>query len=105
MNNSDTNNAEIIAGSNPGEFIICGELNFVTANNLLQRGNEIINKLSDIHFNFAKVSQSSSVGLALLAAWSKNARQAGKQFTASNLPTRLLSAAKVSNLDTILPIR
>lgn len=96
--------AEIIAGSKPGEFFVSGELNLNTANNLLLRGQDIIKTLPSIHFNFAKVAQSSSVGLALLVAWCRIAKRLGKNITMSNLPDQLLSAAKVSNLDTILPI-
>lgn len=98
-------NVEIKPGKNESENIICGDLTFSTASDLLARGRSLIaNNSSAIHFNLSQVSHSSSIGLAVLIAWCRAARQMGKSITFSHLPTNLLSAAKVSNLDSVLPL-
>lgn len=97
-------NVEIKPGKNNQENIICGELTFSTATDLLSRGKSIIVNNSAIHFNLSQVSHCSSVALAVLIAWCREARQLGKSISFSHLPENLLSAAKVSNLDSVLPL-
>lgn len=98
------NNVEIKPGKNENDNIICGDLTFSTASNLLSRGKVLIAKNSSIHFDLSEVTHSSSIGLAVLIAWCRTARQMGKSISFSHLPANLLSAAKVSNLESVLPI-
>ncbi len=95
---------EIKPGKNNQENIICGDLTFSTASDLLSRGKSIIANNSAIHFNLSQVSRCSSVALAVLIAWCREARQLSKSISFSHLPANLLSAAKVSNLDSVLPL-
>lgn len=97
-------NIEIKPGSSENEQIICGDLIFSTANDLLNRGKNLIANSKSIHFNLSQVTHSSSIGLAVLIAWCRTAKQLHKKISFSHLPANLLSAAKVSNLDSVLPI-
>lgn len=98
------NNIEFKSGKSENEKIICGDLIFSTANDLLVRGKNLIASSPSIHFNLSQVTHSSSIGLAVLIAWCRTAKQLHKKISFSHLPANLLSAAKVSNLDKILPI-
>jgi phospholipid transport system transporter-binding protein len=97
-------NVEIKPGKNDRENMVCGELTFSTAANLLAHGKSLIVNHTSIHFNLSQVTHCSSVGLAVLIAWCRIARQLGKSISFSHLPTNLLSAAQVSNLDSVLPL-
>ena len=96
--------ATIKPGANAQDYLISGELNFTTAIDLCTRGEQLITENAALNFDFSQVTQSSSVGLALLIAWARKAKQLGKTVTFSHLPKDLLAAAKVSNLDFILPL-
>ena len=100
----DAGSATIKPGANANDFLISGELNFTTAIALCTRGQQLIAENTALNFDFSQVNQSSSVGLALLIAWARKAKQLGKTVSFSHLPKELLAAAKVSNLDTILPL-
>lgn len=97
-------NVEIKPGKNNQENIICGDLTFSTASALLARGKAIIVNNAITYFNLSQVSHCSSVALAVLIAWCREARRLGKSISFSHLPANLLSAAKVSNLDSVLPL-
>ncbi len=95
---------EIKPGKNENEQIICGDLTFFTANDLLNHGKNLIANNNAIHFNLSQINQSSSIGLAVLIAWCRAAKKLNKKISFSHLPAKLLSAAKVSNLDSVLPL-
>ena len=93
-----------ITSTSPTEFDISGMIDFENVTELLQKACEIINLASqEIKFNFAKISQSNSAGLALLTGMLRHAQAKQKHILFLQLPAKLLAAAKISDLDTILP--
>jgi len=99
-----TNNKPEITSISPTEFDISGVIDFENVTELLQKACEIIDQAKqEIKFNFAKISQSNSAGLALLTGMLRHAQEKQKHILFLQLPAKLLAAAKISDLDTILP--
>jgi ABC-type transporter Mla MlaB component len=90
------------------EFFIKGTLDFESVPVLLKQACEMIDqsqtpKQTDIIFNFSGLSQSNSAGLALLTSLLRHANERHKNIRFLHLPDNLWAAAKVSDLDKILP--
>lgn len=97
-------NKPTITAKSPDEFTLAGIIDFDNVTALLQEACEIMDKSTqDIKFNFADISQSNSAGLALLTALLRHANETKKNILFLNLPAKLLAAAKISDLDAILP--
>ncbi|MGB6977371.1 MAG: STAS domain-containing protein [Gammaproteobacteria bacterium] len=87
------------------EYVVSGELNFATVPRLRNIGNQLLLQQNTIIFNFQGVSRSDSSALALLTTWTRQARRNGKKILFTHLPSQLLDIAKLSGLDSILPIQ
>lgn len=100
-------NADIRPGDRDGELLLSGVLDFHTGAALRSAGQQLINGASsnDLVINCQAVEQSTSVGLALLLAYTRDAAKAGKRLHFCKLPKEMLQIAKVSELTDILPIQ
>ncbi|HEV2613287.1 MAG TPA: STAS domain-containing protein [Gammaproteobacteria bacterium] len=97
-------NKPTITSKSPTEFHISGILDFDNVSSVLQEASEIITRsTAEVKFDFAGISQSNSAGLALLTALLRHAHETHKNILFLNLPAKLLAAAKISDLDSILP--
>lgn len=97
-------NKPTITSKSPTEFHLSGILDFDNVSGVLQEASEIINRsTAEVKFDFSGISQSNSAGLALLTALLRHAHETNKNILFLHLPAKLLAAAKISDLDTILP--
>jgi anti-anti-sigma factor len=97
-------NKPVVTSKSSTEFHISGIIDFDNVAELTQQTCEIIDKATqEIKFNFAEISQSNSAGLALLTALLRHANEKQKHILFLHLPAKLLAAAKISDLDAILP--
>ncbi|WP_236207773.1 STAS domain-containing protein [Pseudomonas tohonis] len=89
-----------------GELKLSGVLDFRSGPELRETGARLIREhgLSDLVLDCSGVEKSSSVGLSLLLAFMRDARQAGKTLTIRALPEDMLQIAGVSGLDELLPL-
>ncbi len=93
-----------ITSVSPTEFKLAGNIDFDNVENILQQGCEILSKATaQIKFNFGEIEQSNSAGLALLTGLLRFANEHKKNILFLQLPAKVLAAAKVCDLDAILP--
>jgi ABC-type transporter Mla MlaB component len=91
-------------GKNENEFNISGILDFNNVSLILKQACQIIDNASqEIIFNFSELRQSNSAGLSLLTSLLRHAEQVKKNIQFLHLPGKLWEAAKISNLDEVLP--
>ena len=83
-----------------GIFYLTGSLNFKTANALCEQGISAIiaNPESSLLFDLAGVIYSDSAGLALLLEWTRLAARLKRQIMFKNLPSQMISMAKLCEL-------
>lgn len=60
---------------------------------------------SALNVDLAGVSRSDSTGLALLLDWMRRAQQARQDITFHNMPEQMLSIARASGLEQLLPLQ
>lgn len=65
---------------------------------LLQEGRELFKHEERVRLDFSGVEGINSSGLALIIEWMKDARRESRQLEISNLPSELLSLARICNL-------
>ena len=84
---------------------IQGALTLDTAQEKLRQGQAWIENLrTDGKIDLSEVTQCDSAGMALLIAWARFAKQQDRKIQFVHLPSQLLTIARLSNLDTVLPI-
>jgi len=85
------------------EILIEGNLDFENVVDALNTSYPYIDAATNkLVFNFSNLQQSNSAGLALMTNLLRYANKKHKSIYLSNIPEKLLSAAKISNLDEIL---
>lgn len=87
-----------------GVLSLVGVLDYRSGPALREQGRKLLSGCVQVSvlLDCAGVSKSSSVGLALLLAFMRDAKGAGKQLTLRNLPEDLREIAKVSGLGDLL---
>lgn len=96
--------ATIQATADEHIYMVSGSLDFESIIPLLNQIDMLINKaINNITFNFSQITQSNSAGLAFLTALLRKAKAKHKTIQFLHLPTSLLAAAKISDLDKIIP--
>lgn len=87
-----------------GVLHLSGVIDYSTGPLLRQQGQALIHDVADqiLQINCAKVERSSSVGLALLLAYMRDAQQAGKTVELLQLPEDMRKIAKVCELTEML---
>ncbi len=88
----------------PGELQLVGVLDYRSGPALRKQGSALIksSELSTVVLDCAGVEKSSSVGLALLLAFMRDARDAGKSVTVRAMPEDMRKIAQVSELTELL---
>ena len=105
MEKSMKNNPTITPTS-PTEFHVSGIIDFDNVTGVVQDACHLLDQSpssTEIKFDFSGISQSNSAGLALLTALLRHAQETQKNILFLKLPAKLLAAAKISDLDAILP--
>ena len=85
--------------------VLSGELNMETVPGLLDRMPVSLDKPGiELSIDLKGVTRSDSAGLALLVEWMQHAQQRQCHLRFAHLPQQLLDIARVSGLDSILPL-
>ncbi len=87
-----------------GRFRVEGQLNFATAAKALETSRGLFAEERTIRMDLSGVTATDSAGLALLVEWVIRARQGKCQLTYSHVPQQILAIARISDVDTMLPI-
>lgn len=90
--------------SRPGCFLVSGELVFATVPELLEQGRHLLATGDAIELDFNGVAKADSAGLALMVEWMRAAQRRRVDIVFRNIPEQILTMARVSGVDTILPL-
>ena len=90
-----------------GVLSLVGVLDYRSGPALREQGRKLISGCAQasLLLDCAGVSKSSSVGLALVLAFMRDARGVGKQLALRNLPEDMREIAQVSGLGDLLPLQ
>jgi phospholipid transport system transporter-binding protein len=90
----------------PGELKLVGVLDYRTGPHLRKQGAALIKSgdLRELVLDCSAVEKSSSVGLALVLAFMRDAEEAGKSIKVRSLPEDMRKIAQVSGLSELLDI-
>lgn len=90
----------------PGELKLVGVLDYLSGPQLRKQGAALIRSgnVPDLILDCSGVEKSSSVGLALVLAFMRDAREAGKSIQVRSLPEDMRKIAQVSGLNELLDI-
>ncbi|SDK87459.1 STAS domain-containing protein [Pseudomonas indica] len=96
--------ASVSLGAN-GELRLAGVLDYSTGPALRAEGQALVRRSesSEVVLDCSAVEKSSSVGLALLLAFMRDAKAAGKNARLRGLPADMRQIAQVSELLELLP--
>ncbi len=88
-----------------GCYVLSGSLSFATVPHIYTQGGMLFgNNDRTLTLDLRGVAHTDSAGLALLMEWMRTAQQQGKQIHFKNIPAQMLSIARLSGLDKILPL-
>jgi phospholipid transport system transporter-binding protein len=90
----------------PGQLQLAGVLDYSTGPLLREQGARLIaaSRMTRLALDCSAVEKSSSVGLALLLAFTRDAHKAGRELSISALPEDMRQIAQVSGLLDVLPL-
>lgn len=86
-----------------GRCELQGELSFATVPGLLAQHDDLFAEQPSVTIDLHNVERSDSAGVALLVEWMNQAWQQQRELRFLNIPEQMLSIARVSGLDHILP--
>lgn len=88
-----------------GRFRVVGDLDYETVNLLLEADDDLFEQnQANIEIDLGGIERSTSVGLALMLEWLRQARARNTVIRFSHAPSQLLGLAKVSQLEDILQL-
>lgn len=88
-----------------GRFRIVGELDYETVDRLLDVDDSLFaDNPREIEIDLSGVSHTTSVGLALMLEWLRQARSRNIDIRFSQVPAQILGIARLSQLEGILQI-
>jgi len=88
-----------------GRFRIVGELDYETVDRLLDADDSLFaDNPREIEIDLSGVSHTTSVGLALMLEWLRQARAKNIDIRFSEVPAQILGIARLSQLEDILQI-
>jgi phospholipid transport system transporter-binding protein len=86
-----------------GRFRVAGDLNYETVKNLLEEDSRLFaGPAKAIEVDLSGVGRTTSVGLALMLEWLRQANSRGVTISFSHVPAQILGIAKLSQLESIL---
>ncbi|WP_044872083.1 STAS domain-containing protein [Pseudomonas sp. LFM046] len=90
----------------PGELRLVGVLDYSTGPQLREQGSKLIRASNgaSLLVDCSAVEKTSSVGLALLLAFMRDAEAAGKAVKLRGLPNDMRQIAEVSGMTELLPL-
>jgi phospholipid transport system transporter-binding protein len=91
-------------GEDHSYFAIEGPLTFSTVVKLWEQSLVLLKNEPRVTIDLKAVTRSDSAGLALLTAWTREARISNHPLYFVDVPTQLWAMAKVSGLEAILPM-
>ena len=96
-----------IAEVGSGTLRLSGVLDFRSGPQLRVTGKKLIgeSQAQELLLDCSAVEKSSSVGVALLLAFMRDAAAAGKTLSMSGLPSDMRQIAQVSGLEELLPLQ
>lgn len=86
-----------------GRLALLGELTFATVPGLSKDLAPTLKKCPQLRIDLSGLERVDSAGLALLIEWTRLTRALGHSLEFINTPRQLLTIARVSGLDQILP--
>ena len=88
-----------------GRYALSGELSFASVPELWRQvTGTLAVEAGELTVDLSQVSRSDSAGLALLVEWMRAAEAGGKTIAFHNIPAQMLTMARVSGLDELLPL-
>ena len=87
-----------------GELQIKGCMTHATVTHLLEQTSAALQSVKEWHLNFSMVTKVDSSGIALMLAWMRMAKVKKIHLKFSHLPKPMIDLARVSGVDTLLPI-
>ena len=87
-----------------GRWLLQGELGFDTVPALLEHAGAEMTDAGEIEVDLRGVTRADSAGLALLIEWLRESERRGNRISFVNVPVQLMSIARISGLDDILPL-
>ncbi|MEO5702571.1 MAG: STAS domain-containing protein [Gammaproteobacteria bacterium] len=88
-----------------GCFILSGALTFATVPHVYAQGNAVFAESGgSLTLDLQGIKHTDSAGLALLLEWMRTAQHQDQHIHFKNIPAQMLSIARLSGLDTVLPL-
>ena len=89
-----------------GRFRVVGDLDYETVVTLLELDSSLFDQPAEsIEIDLSGIGRTTSVGLALMLEWLRQAHSKKKTINFSNVPQQMLAMAKISQLDSILQLK
>ena len=87
-----------------GKVSLVGVLSFSSVNQALEMMQPFIESRQSLIIDLSGVERADSAGLALLVEWISRSQQRGVELSYCDIPQQMLAIARVSGLDSVLPI-
>ena len=87
-----------------GDYKVTGQLVFATVRDLLRASATVLQGEPRQSIDLSGVEHADSAGLALLIEWFCAAEKAKRSVRFTGVPAQLRALAKLSNLETVLPL-
>lgn len=97
-------NAALVAGNRPGLFLLQGDVGFDNVRRLWEQGRAQLNGDKELEIDLSAVKRTDSAGVALLVAWTREARKGGAVVHFANIPEQIRAIAVVCGVEAVLPI-
>ena len=88
-----------------GRLQLTGELNFKTVPPLAVNSKNLFDNNNHLNVDLDGVSRADSAGVALLIEWQRRAKKQNKSISFQNIPSQMLSIAKLSGVDELLSLK
>lgn len=95
--------AHFVTQGDEGRLALLGELTFETVPGLSKDLESMFKQCPRLRIDLSGLDRVDSAGLALLIEWTRLTRALGHGLEFINIPRQLLTIARVSGLDQILP--
>lgn len=92
--------ADIIFKDN--RFILTGELDFCNVMSVYEKSLPYIKNCSSLTFDFSRLTNSSSAGIALMVEWLKLANAEAKTVRFESLPDALMSILQAAGMNELI---